>query len=127
VAESDPPILGARRYGTRDPPMTVDGRAHAGTDGTKKIRDVQLPAADCDVLYGTAAIAQWMGMTIGQAKPLIDAAIIPTFKPPGRAARCALKTEINAAFRAYARRLAGRKALLDNGGASVTDHSTTVD
>jgi hypothetical protein len=43
------------------------------------------------LLYGAAAIAGWMCMTYGHVKPLIDAEIIPTFKPPGRTVRYALK------------------------------------
>ena len=29
------------------------------------------------------AIARWLGMTRGQVKPLIDAGVLPTFRPPG--------------------------------------------
>jgi hypothetical protein len=83
------------------------------TDAEKKIAprdDPALSATDCDVLYGVAAIARWMGITYGQAKALIDDEIIPTFTPPGRTARCALKSAINETFAEYARRSAARKS-----------------
>jgi len=63
-----------------------------------------LPADDCDLLYGVATIARWLGMTRAQAKPLIEADLIPTFRPPGRTVRCALKSALNASFRDWAKR-----------------------
>jgi hypothetical protein len=67
-----------------------------------------LPAIDCDVLFGISAIARWMGVTVGQAKSLVDDELIPTFSPPGRTARCALKSELNETFREYANRPGAR-------------------
>jgi hypothetical protein len=61
-----------------------------------------LSAADCNVLYGTKAISKWLGMSIQQCRPLIDDGTIPTFKPPGRSIRCALKSAVNAAWEKYA-------------------------
>jgi hypothetical protein len=63
-----------------------------------------LPADDCNVLVGISAIARWLGVTAGQAKSLVDDGTVPSFKPPGRTARCALKSAINAAMAEYARR-----------------------
>lgn len=99
---------GARRLRARGPPMSVDAK----TDTAEKFRavdDALLPAVDCDALYGASAIARWLGMTIGQCKPLIADDTIPTFRPPGRKALCALKSEINAAFAEYARRFRAKE------------------
>ncbi|SHM06788.1 hypothetical protein SAMN05444159_7585 [Bradyrhizobium lablabi] len=85
----------------------------AKTDAEKKIAprdEPALPAIDCDVLFGLGAIARWLGITVGQAKALVDDGTVPTFKPPGRSARCALKSAINEAFAEYARRSAARKS-----------------
>jgi hypothetical protein len=93
--------------------MSSIGRPlHEKTDAEKKFSAAPRddPAIDCNVLVGVSAIARWMGMTYGQAKQLIDAEIIPTFKPPGRSSRCALKSAINEAFADYARRPAARKS-----------------
>jgi hypothetical protein len=84
-------------------------------DAAKKISaaprdEPALPAIDCDVLFGIAAIARWMGVTAGQAKALVDDETIPSFKPPSRTARCALKSAINETFAEYARRSAARKS-----------------
>jgi hypothetical protein len=81
-----------------------DFRPNEKAGAEKKSCEPALPAADCDVLYGVGTIARWLGMTRGQAKPLIDDGTIPTFRPPGHTARCALKSEINAAFREHADR-----------------------
>jgi hypothetical protein len=96
--------------------MTSIGKPlHAKTDAGKKISaaasdEPASPAIDCNVLFGISAIARWMGLTHGQVKQLIDAEIIPTFKPPGRSSRCALKSAINEAFSEYARRSAAPKS-----------------
>jgi len=37
-------------------------------------------------------------------KALIDDGTIPTFRLPGRSVRCAIKSELNATIREYARR-----------------------
>lgn len=76
----------------------------ANAEPTKKNCGPDLPAVDCDLLYGIAAIARWMGMTRSKVKPLIEGELIPTFRPPGRSVRCALKTRLNAAFNEWANR-----------------------
>lgn len=63
-----------------------------------------LPAHDCDMLYGVAMIARWLGLTRSQVKPFIEDGTIPTFRPPGRAVRCALKSRLNATFRDWSNR-----------------------
>jgi ascorbate-specific PTS system EIIC-type component UlaA len=93
--------------------MSSIGRPlHEKTDAGKKISAAPSaePAIDCNVLFGIGAIARWMGLTSGRVKQLIDAEIIPTFKPPGRSSRCALKSAINEAFAEYAGRPAARKS-----------------
>lgn len=60
-----------------------------------------LPASDCELLYGSRMIARWLGLTYGQAKPLIENDTIPTFKIPGHTVRCALKSALNARFREW--------------------------
>lgn len=75
----------------------------------RSVDDQMLPAIDCNVLYGASAIARWLGMTIGQCKPLLADETIPTFRPPGRKALCALKTEVNAAWAEYARRFRAKE------------------
>ena len=57
-----------------------------------------LPAPDCDVLYGLSAIATWLGMSVQQCRPLVADGLIPTFRPPGRTTRCALKSAIHATW-----------------------------
>jgi hypothetical protein len=63
-----------------------------------------LPAADAELLYGVAMIGRWLGLSEGQVKALIDDGTIPTFRMPGRATRCAIKSELNATVREYANR-----------------------
>jgi hypothetical protein len=63
--------------------------------------EVTLSPIDSDVLYTLPAIAAHCGMSAGQAKPLVDAGLIPTFKLPGRQARCASKSSIKDAWRQY--------------------------
>jgi hypothetical protein len=63
-----------------------------------------LPAIDAELLYGVAMIGRWLGLSQGQAKALIDDGTIPTFRMPGRSVRCAIKSELNATVREYARR-----------------------
>lgn len=67
-----------------------------------------LPALDAELLYGTAMIGRWLGLTEGQAKALIDDGTIPTFRMPGRSVRCAIKSELNEMFRSYAKRPGAR-------------------
>ena len=54
----------------------------AKTDAAKK-SPAELPAGESELLYGMEAIARWLGMTRAQVKPLIDAGVLPTFRPPG--------------------------------------------
>lgn len=61
-------------------------------------------SSDCDVIFGTKAIAHWLGLTYEQVRPLIDDKTVPTFKLPGHTKRCALKSALNEAFRKYANR-----------------------
>jgi len=58
----------------------------------------------CDIIIGGKAIAQWLGLTYEQVRPLIDDRTIPTFKLPGHTKRCALKSTLNETFRQYANR-----------------------
>ena len=67
-----------------------------------------LPAIDAELLYGTAMIGRWLGLSEGQAKALIEDGSIPTFRMPGRSVRCAIKSELNETFRAYATRPGAR-------------------
>jgi len=67
-----------------------------------------LPAIDAELLYGVAMIGRWLGLSEGQAKALVDDGSIPTFRMPGRSARCALKSELNETFREYANRPGAR-------------------
>jgi hypothetical protein len=76
----------------------------AKMNAAKKDAPSELPAAECELLYGVAMIGRWMGMRRAQAKGLIDDGTLPTFHPPGRAARCALKSELNAVFQEWSRR-----------------------
>jgi hypothetical protein len=94
----------------REPGLPAPGRLDllpargpsAKTGATEKNCALMLPADDCDLLYGVAMIARWLGLSLGQAKPLIDDGTIPTFKPPGHTNRCALKSIINDTARRYA-------------------------
>ena len=63
-----------------------------------------LPAADCDVLCGVDGIAAWFGWPLGRASDFVTRGIVPTFTVPGGTMRFGFKTEITAAFRAYAER-----------------------
>jgi hypothetical protein len=77
-------------------------------DGAPRDESV-LPAIDAELLYGTAMIGRWLGLTEGQARALIDDGTIPTFRMPGRSARCAIKSELNETFRDYANRPGARE------------------
>ena len=79
--------------------MTVEFRADERTDAEKKI---QLPAIDCDLLAGVDGIAAWFGWPHGRAKDLVKRGIVPTFTIPSGKMRFGFKSEISAAFRAYA-------------------------
>lgn len=83
----------------------AEGAEGASDKRHSLIKNPGLPAGDCDVLYGVAAIGRWLGMTRAQVKPLIDRGIIPSFKLPGLAVRCALKSAIHQAFAGYAKGL----------------------
>jgi hypothetical protein len=76
----------------------------AKMDATKKRRPAELPAIDAELLYGTPVIARWLGMTLGQARHLIDDGTLPTFRPPGRTIRCACKSQLNEVVREWSRR-----------------------
>jgi hypothetical protein len=75
----------------------------AKMDAEKK-SPAELPAPDCQLLYGMQKIGAWLGMTRGQVKPFIDDGTLPTFKPPGRSVRCAIKTELNQVFQEWSKR-----------------------
>jgi hypothetical protein len=40
-----------------------------------------------------------MPLTRGQARRFIDTGMLPTFRPPGRSVRCAVKSQLNEVFR----------------------------
>jgi hypothetical protein len=104
---SVPPVdKGARRLRARDPLMTGGSRVAAQTGAAKKIRadDSVLPAIDCPVLIGAAAIAAWLGIRPGRCRGMIEDGSLPTFRLPGRAVRCALKSSIITAFEEHERR-----------------------
>jgi hypothetical protein len=73
-------------------------------DVKKKGRVADLSAVDCEALFGIAMIARWLGLSVGAARGLIDSGLLPTFRAPGRSVRCALKAELNAAFREWSKR-----------------------
>lgn len=62
---------------------------------------VLLSPPESDMLYGLEAIARYMGMTVGQARPHIESEILPTFRLPGCTTRCASKASLTAAWRDY--------------------------
>lgn len=75
------------------------------------LRSASTPPAsssDCDIIIGGRAIANWLGLTYEQIRPLIDDKTIPTFKLPGHTKRCALKSTLNETFRQYANRHSNR-------------------
>ena len=72
-------------------------------DAVKK-SPAELPAAECELLYGMEMIGRWLGMTRGQVKSFVDDGSLPTFRPPGRTIRCAIKSELNATFREWRKR-----------------------
>jgi hypothetical protein len=63
----------------------------------------QISPSDSDLLYGVRAIALFCGMTPGQAKPLVDTGIIPTFRLPGGSTVCASKATLREAWGRYER------------------------
>jgi hypothetical protein len=73
-------------------------------DVKKKGQPTELPALECDLLYGVAMIAAWLGVSRGVARHLIEDGTLPTFHPPRRSVRCALKAELNAAFQQWSKR-----------------------
>lgn len=73
------------------------------TTDINSAKAVSLPAPDCDLLYGVRAIARWHGLTYEQCRPLIDEGIIPTFRPPGKTVRCALKSALNETWQKYSK------------------------
>ena len=75
----------------------------AKTDAAKKSPS-ELPDPGCELLYGVRAIARWMGLTRGQARRFIDTGMLPTFRPPGRSVRCAVKSQLNEVFREWSKR-----------------------
>jgi hypothetical protein len=82
---------------------TTEKSGAAMADGLPP-NEPSLPADDAELLYGTAMIGRWLGLSEGQARALIDDGTLPTFRMPGRSVRCALKSELNATVREYARR-----------------------
>jgi hypothetical protein len=74
-------------------------------DAAKKQKPpAELPADGCELLFGMQMIANWMGVSRGQAKVLVDTGLVPTFRPPGRTTRCALKAELNRTFQEWGKR-----------------------
>jgi hypothetical protein len=69
----------------------------------RSIETAQVSPADSDLLYSVRAIALFCCMTPGQAKPLLDADILPSFRLPGGAVLCASKASIREAWKQYER------------------------
>jgi len=57
-----------------------------------------LSPADSDALYTLKVVAAFWGMTPGQAKPFVEAGILPTFRLPGSTVLCASKSAMKAAW-----------------------------
>jgi hypothetical protein len=75
---------------------------------TEPASPIPASSQDCNIIIGVKAIAQWIGLTYEQARPLVADRTIPTFKMPRHAKRCALKSELNQTFAKYAQ---GRPSL----------------
>jgi hypothetical protein len=74
------------------------------SDGGSQWEVASSPAAESELLYTTAGIARWMGLSIEQVRHMIRDGLLPYFCLPGRTAVCALKSDINAAVRAHQQR-----------------------
>jgi hypothetical protein len=69
----------------------------------RRPQKIALSPADSDVIYKLEAIAVFCGLTVGQASPLVDTGVLPTFRLPGSTVLCASKSSIRDAWHQYER------------------------
>jgi hypothetical protein len=62
---------------------------------------IRVSPTDSDALYGLKTIAEFWCRSPGQARPLVEADILPTFKLPGSQTLCASKATLREAWRRY--------------------------
>jgi hypothetical protein len=67
---------------------------------SETIEKVELPAGDCDILWGYEQIGAWQGITGAQARWRAAARLIPVHRLKGRNLVIAFKSEIVAHVRA---------------------------
>ena len=79
-----------------------------------------------ELLYGVRSIARFLEITVGQARPLIEAGIIPTFRLPGHVTLCARKSTLNANWKAMEERWsAGRGKWTDGASSAASSRSSS--
>ena len=66
---------------------------------SETIEKVELPAGDCDILWGYEQIGAWQGITGAQARWRAAAGLTPVHRLKGRNLVVAFKTEILAQMR----------------------------